>query len=146
MARRDRSELPSGDAALGIFFVGGALVLASLIALPIFYWALCRIDVPTNHMASMTRQTGQDIPNDAELAPDATYKGLQNDVLAEGRHFRSPWYWDWEVVPQVEIPQGKIGVRVRLYGEDPPGGNIIAWRDDEKGIVPGVLRPGRYPI
>jgi regulator of protease activity HflC (stomatin/prohibitin superfamily) len=146
MARRDRSELPSGDLTMGVFFMGGAIVLASLVALPLFYWGFCRIDVPTNHMAIMTRKTGQDIPNEAELAPDATYKGLQKDVLAEGRHFRNPWYWDWEVVPQIEIPQGKVGVRIRLYGDDPPGGNIIAWRDNEKGIVPGVLRPGRYPI
>jgi regulator of protease activity HflC (stomatin/prohibitin superfamily) len=146
MARRERFELPAGDATMGIFFMGGVLVLASMVALPIFYYGFCRITVPTGHMAVMTRKTGQDIPNDAELAPDATYKGLQKEVLAEGRHFRNPWSWDWEVVPQVEIPQGKVGVRIRLYGDDPLEGGVIAWKDNEKGIVPGVLQPARYPI
>jgi regulator of protease activity HflC (stomatin/prohibitin superfamily) len=97
-------------------------------------------------MAVMTRKTGKDLTNADEVAPDASYKGLQKEVLAEGRHFRNPWTWGWEVVPQIEIPQGKVGVRIRLYGDDPPGGEIIAWKENEKGIVPGVLRPGRYAL
>jgi regulator of protease activity HflC (stomatin/prohibitin superfamily) len=97
-------------------------------------------------MAVMTRKTGKDIPNDAELAPDATYKGLQKEVLAEGRHFRNPWTWDWEVVPQIDVPQGKYGVRIRLFGDDPAGGATIAWKPNEKGIAPDVLQPGRHAI
>lgn len=146
MARRERFDPRSAEPSAFVFFVGGALVLASIVAAPIFYWGFCRIDVPTGHMAVMTRKTGEEIANDQELAPDADHKGLQKEVLAEGRHFRNPWTWDWEVVPQIEIPQGKVGVRIRLYGDDPPGGEIIAWQENEKGIVPGVLRPGRYPI
>src|SRR5688500_3267405 len=147
MASRMRIEddQPSPGIPL-LFLVGGALVLASIVAAPIFYYGFCRINVPRGYMAVLTRKTGKDIPNDAELAPDATYKGLQREVLAEGRHFRNPWSWDWEVVPQIEIPQGKVGVRIRLHGDDPPGGEIIAWKENEKWIVPGVLMPSRYPI
>ena len=42
---------------------------------------------------------------------------VTQEVLAEGRHFRNPWNWDWRVVRQIEIPQGKVGVRIRLYGD-----------------------------
>jgi regulator of protease activity HflC (stomatin/prohibitin superfamily) len=149
MARRDLrdslSAATNGPAPF-VFFLGGAIVLAAVVGLPIFYYGFCQFNVPTGYMAVMTRKTGQDLPNDAELAPDATYKGLQKEVLAEGRHFRNPWVWDWEIVPQVEIPPGKFGVRIRLYGDDPPAGETIAWKENEKGIVPGVLRPGRHPI
>jgi regulator of protease activity HflC (stomatin/prohibitin superfamily) len=146
MARQETFGPSSAGAAPFIFYVGGAAVLAAIVALPIFYWGFCRIDVPTGHMAVMTRKTGLDLTNDDELAPTPNHKGLQKEVLAEGRHFRNPWSWDWEVVPQVEIPQGKIGVRIRLYGDDPPDGGIIAWKDNEKGIVPQILNTARYAI
>src|SRR5262245_58152331 len=148
MASRVRlDDQPGASPAVpGLFLLGGVLVLASIVAAPVFYYGFCQINVPTGYIAVLTRKTGKDIPNDAELAPDASYKGLQKDVLAEGRHFRDPWTWDWEVVPQIEVPQGKVGIRVRLYGDDPLGGATIAWKPNEKGIDPGVLPPGRYPI
>jgi len=133
--------------SLSLLFVIGAVAVAiSIVGVPLFYWTMCRFNVPTGYIAVLTHKTGKDLPNDAELAPDSSYKGLQKEVLAEGRHFRNPWNWDWEVVPQIEIPQGKIGVRVRMFGDDPPGNEVIAWKENEKGIVPEVLRPGRYPI
>jgi SPFH domain / Band 7 family len=146
MARRDTFDRMSGNSVPPVFYLGGAVVAATLLALPVFYWTLCRIDVPTGYMAVLTQKTGQEISNDDELAPSSKHKGLQKEVLAEGRHFRDPWNWDWEVVPQIEIPQGKIGVRVRLYGDDPPDSGIIAWQETEKGIVPQVLNPARYAI
>jgi regulator of protease activity HflC (stomatin/prohibitin superfamily) len=146
MASRMRIEDDQPSPAIPLLFLlGGALVLASIVGAPIFYYGFCRINVPQGYMAVMTRKTGRDIPNDAELAPDASYKGLQKEVLAEGRHFRNPWSWDWEVVPQINIPQGKVGVRIRLHGDDPPGGGVIAHSENEKGIIPDVLKPGRYP-
>ena len=146
-----RNASSPGDDSLGkaigpLFLLGAIAIAISIVGLPLFYWSMCRFNVPTGHIAVLTRKTGKDIPNDAELAPDSSYKGLQKEVLAEGRHFRNPWNWDWEVVPQIDIPQGKIGVRIRMYGDDPPGNEVIAWKETEKGIVPEVLRPGRYPI
>ena len=146
-----RNASATGDEGLSkaigpLFLLGAVAIAVSIVGVPLFYWSMCRFNVPTGHIAVLTHKTGKEIPNDAELAPDSSYKGLQKEVLAEGRHFRNPWNWDWEVVPQIEIPQGKIGVRVRMYGDDPPGNEVIAWKDNEKGIVPEVLRPGRYPI
>jgi regulator of protease activity HflC (stomatin/prohibitin superfamily) len=146
-----RNLSASSDDRLGrtiapVFLIGAIAVAISIVGVPFFYWTMCRFNVPTGYIAVLTRKTGKDIPNDAEMAPDSSYKGLQKEVLAEGRHFRNPWVWDWEVVPQIEIPQGKIGVRIRMFGDDPPGNEVIAWKETEKGIVPDVLRPGRYPL
>ena len=146
MPNRFRMEDASDRGVLTLFFIGGGLILAAILAAPVFYWGFCRIDVPTGSIAVLTRKTGKEVTNDDELAPGPEYKGLQKDVLSEGRHFRNPWSWDWEVVPQIEIPQGKVGVRVRLFGDDPPRSEIIAWNKNEKGIVPEVLGPGRYPL
>jgi regulator of protease activity HflC (stomatin/prohibitin superfamily) len=129
-----------------IIGVVAAVAVVAVLAIPLFIYTMCRIEVPAQHIAILIRKTGKDLPNDAEIAPSADYKGLQLEVLAEGRHFRNPWDWDWEVVPQVTIPQGKLGVRVRLHGDELPYGDLIAWKKNQKGIVPEVLRPGRHPL
>jgi regulator of protease activity HflC (stomatin/prohibitin superfamily) len=126
-------------AALLVFvlvLVAGAIVL----------YGAFRIEVPSRHMAVLVRKTGEDLTNDQEIAPSRDHKGLQNQVLAEGRHFRNPWHYRWQVVPQVEIPQDKLGVRIRLSGDELPYGQVIAWQEEQKGIVPQVLRPGRYAL
>ena len=102
--------------------------------------------MPNKHMAILTHKIGKDLEPGVVIAPSQEYKGVQKDVLTEGRYYYNPYAWDWQVVPQVEIPEGKLGVRIRMYGEDLAAGELIAWKENQKGIVPEVLRPGRYPI
>jgi hypothetical protein len=71
---------------------------------------------------------------------------LQKDILSEGRHFRDIYNWDWKIYPMVEIPEGKLGVRIRLHGDDLKDREFVALEESQKGIVPKVLMPGRYPI
>jgi regulator of protease activity HflC (stomatin/prohibitin superfamily) len=76
---------------------------------------------------------------------------VQVGVLTEGRHFYNPYYWDWEVKRQYVVPEGKLAVKVSLTGADLGYGEFLARVDADgnattKGIVPDVLRPGRYPI
>lgn len=117
-----------------------------VILTPFIVYTQCRIECPTKSMVILLKKTGKDITNDDELAPSEEHKGLQKEMLGEGRYFRNPFVWDWIVEPQIEIPTGKLGVRTRLYGDNLPEGYIIAWNENEKGIVPDVLVPGRYPI
>lgn len=125
---------------MGLFVVGPLLIL------PFFIYTECRIEVPNQHVAVLIRKVGKDLSNGEEIAPDVSYKGVQRELLREGRYFYNPYFWDWVVVPYVEIPRGKLGVRIRLYGDDLPPGGIIAWKENQKGIVPGVLNAGRYEI
>ena len=121
-----------------------AVLVLAVIALPLGLWFgyfMCRIEVPARHMAVLIKRTGEDIENHQEIAPGPKYKGVQPKVLAEGRHFYNPYSWDWVVVPQIEVPQGKLGVQIRLYGEDLGYGEVLARDDTFKGIVPEVLRP-----
>ena len=105
-----------------------------------------RIDVPSKHFAVLVRKTGQDITNDLEQAPGDKHKGVQHTLLSEGRYFYNPYYWDWNVYPMIEVTEGMMGVRVRLYGDDLPYGHFVATQENQKGIVAEVLRPGRYAI
>ncbi len=123
--------------------------IAGLLGLAAWAYLFCRIDVPSGHIAVLTMKTGDDITNDLEVVPTeqfGQFKGLQEKVLTEGRYFYNPWTWEWEVVPQVEVPENRLGVRIRLYGNELGYGNIIAAVETEKGIQTDVLRPGRYAI
>jgi len=105
-----------------------------------------RIDVPAMHFAVLTKKTGEDLENNEEIAPDDKHKGLQLEVLPEGRYFYNPYFWNWEVYPMIDIPREKMGVRIRLYGENLKARNFLATEEKYKGIVDKVLKPGRYAI
>ena len=109
-----------------------------------------RIDVETGQQAILIRKVGLDLEPGMELAPppkggSAWYKGVQAEgVLTEGRYFYNPLVWSWEYSKQFEVPNGKVGVRVALAGDDLPAGQILA-EPGQKGILRGVRMPGRYP-
>ncbi|MEZ6126419.1 MAG: SPFH domain-containing protein [Planctomycetaceae bacterium] len=110
-----------------------------------------RIDVGSGEIAILTHKVGLDIPNDQEVAPDLDHKGIQRDVLTEGRYFYNPYSWSWKVIKQTEIMSGEMGVLISLTGDDLGYGEYLARVDASgnattKGIMPGVLNPGRYPI
>lgn len=125
----------------GLFFVIGGYII----------YTQFRIDVPAKHFAVLTRKTGIDLTNDQEISPDATlkkavHKGLQREVLPEGRYFYNCYHWNWKIYPMVEIPADSMGVRIRLYGEDLPPGDFMSTSEKHKGIIQEVLKPGRYAI
>lgn len=132
--------------SMGPLVAAAALAAILMIALPFVVYLQCLIEVPSRHMAVLIQKVGTDIGNDDEISPSKQHKGVQQEVFTEGRYFLNPYVWDWVVVSQVEIPEGKLGVRIRLSGEDLPGGQLIAWEANQKGIVPEVLNPGRYAI
>lgn len=120
-------------------------VIAALLALPVWYWYWWRIEPGNGELAVLIRKTGDSLPADKILAEREGQKGIQSEVLGEGRYFRNPYVWDWEIHPLTDIPAGKLGVKVRLSGDKLPPGEIIA-RDNTKGIENDVLTPGKYRI
>ncbi len=145
---RDRGDRGPWGRALP-FGAGAAVVMAVAALIVVFAsYNACRIEVPTGFQAVLIHRTGTDLPAVAVIAPPAKNggfsKGIQPGVLTEGRYFYNPFYWDWEIYEQKEIPVGKIGVRISLAGEDLPPGEILA-KVGQKGILEEVLKPGRYP-
>ena len=144
-----RRNSQQNDGAIGGVKIFGAVVF--LIGLSWFTYSQFRIEVPSKHMAILIKKTGLNLANNDEIAPGPEYKGIQKNVLTEGRYFYNPYYWEWKVIPQIEIPEDKLGVMVSLTGEDLPYGEFLAELNENgepitKGIVGQVLKPGRYPI
>jgi len=146
MERRFGNTSSAGGFGL-LILLGAGLLIAVVVAAPVYLY-VGYIDISSGRMAVLTRKTGQDLKNGEEIAPDATYKGVQKDVLldGQGRPWRDPYHWDWEVVERIDIPRDKIGVAIRLFGDDLPYGEIIARDEDHKGIVEEVLQPGLQTI
>ena len=122
-----------------------AAVCVALCALPLWVWYGWRIEPANGQIAVLIKKTGRDLPPDAILAPGPEYKGVQEDVLPEGRYFRNPWTWEWRYADMVDIPAGRFGVLVRKFGKDLPEGEILA-RDGTRGILRDVLGTGKHRI
>ena len=136
--RKPTSRRPSG--------VGGVLLVLALLCLPLWFWYGWRIEPGPGEIAILMRKTGKDLPPDLILAPGPGYKGIQEEVLPEGRFFRNPYTWHWKYARAMDIPAGKFGVLVRKTGKNLPSGEIIARDDSYKGIVRDVLGTGRHRI
>ena len=136
----------TGTGLLAVMLLSGLAV-----ALTWMIYSSFRIDVGSGEIAILTHKTGKDLVNGHEIAPDETFKGVQKNVLTEGRYFYNPYSWSWEVVRQIEIVSGELGVMTSMTGEDLGYGEYLAQVDADgnattKGIMPGILNPGRYPI
>jgi regulator of protease activity HflC (stomatin/prohibitin superfamily) len=130
--------------ALGLTLgLAGAMFLALFGSA--YVWFFCRIEPPQGHIAILIRKTGTDLPSGQILAELPGQKGIQLDVLPEGRYFKNPYTWDWRIARIIDIPAGKLGVQVRLFGKELPSGDILA-QAGTKGILSDILRPGKYRI
>lgn len=131
--------------ASGAFWLLAVVLPVISLFLVVFLWFFCRIEVGAGEIAILVRKTGHDLPAGQILALDASQKGIQLEVLAEGRYFYNPYTWDWELGQITDIPAGRLGVKTRLYGNDLPPGRILAG-EGQKGILAEALRPGKYRV
>jgi hypothetical protein len=95
-------------------------------------------------MAVITAKTGARLPPGQILAKQGQ-KGILEDVLGEGRHFRNPIVYDREIIPVTVIRPGKIGIVTSKVGEALPEGEFLAGAK-QKGIWRKVLGPGKYRL
>ena len=105
-------------------------------------WMFCRLYVGPDQMAIVTAKMGDSLPPGRILAQKGQ-KGVQEKVLAEGRHFLNPLTYEYEIRPVIVIPAGKIGLVTAKVGEDLPQGDFLA-NPGQKGIWRQVLGPGKY--
>jgi len=123
-------------------------ILLAVVGLAFLYgvwlWLFCRFYVPPDHMAIITAKVGEPLPPGQILAKPGQ-KGVLEEPLGEGRHFRNPVLYDWSIVPVVDIPVGKVGVVTSKVGEELPPGEFLA-EPGQKGIWRKVLGPGKYRL
>jgi len=119
-----------------------SLVLVLLGAWLVWQWCFCRFYVPPDHMAVITAKTGEPLAP-AQILARKGQKGVQEDVLGEGRYFLNPVLYEYSIVPVLVIPTGKVGVVTSKVGEELPRGEFLA-EPGQKGIWRKVLGPGKY--
>ena len=144
---RAGSSAPKRPLLTSMILLGSAflMALAVLVGVAIFIWYGCRIELTGDEMAILIRKTGENLKPGEIIATHEGQKGIQREPLSAGRHFYNPYDWDWTMASVTEIPAGRLGVVIRLYGKDLPPGDIIA-PADYKGIAADILRPGKYRI
>ncbi|HMP89309.1 MAG TPA: SPFH domain-containing protein [Kiritimatiellia bacterium] len=118
------------------------IVLFSALAVFVWQWFFCRFYVEPNQMAVIINKTGDPLPPGQILA-DPGQKGVQANVLGEGRHFLDPIRHERKILPAIIIPPGKIGLVTSKIGEELPPGEFLA-EEHQKGIWRRVLGPGKY--
>ena len=121
------------------------LIVTALLASLVFIWFFCRIEPGAGEIAVLIRKTGENLASGEVIALDKKHKGIQLEVLSEGRYFKNPYTWSWKIRRILDVPAGKLGVTTRLYGDELPPGKIIA-EDNQRGIMQEILRPGKYRI
>lgn len=130
-----KNSLKLAAGALLLLFVGYGLI---------WQWGFCRFYVRPNQMAVIIAKGGKELPPGQILA-EKGQKGIQREVLGEGRHFLDPIMFEHKIVPITVIPPGKIGVVTSKIGEDLPVGEFLAG-PGQKGIWRTVLGPGKYRL
>jgi hypothetical protein len=84
-------------------------------------------------------------PPPGQLLAHAGEKGIQEEVLGEGRHFVLPVVNEVEYASAIEIGIDEVGIVKANVGKDLPPGKMLA-DDGEKGIRRRVLQPGRHRL
>jgi len=121
-------------------------VIILLVTTWIYVWCFCRIEPGNGQIAVLVRKSGKPLPPDEIIALEPNQKGVQLEVLGEGRYFLNPYTWDWKFFPITDVPAGKFAVLVRRYGKEQEHGSIIAANDQSRGVIPEVLGTGRHRI
>ncbi len=142
---------PGGDVygvmPAAVIRIAVVLVLLFGLTVSLWVWFDWRIEVDQGRYAILVAKTGEDLTNDQLLTPSPEFKGIEPEVLREGRHFRNPYSYDViGPLDAVVIPSGKVGVLVRRFGTPLPDGEIVARAATEKGIVADPLQPGRHYV
>ncbi|MFO0954533.1 MAG: SPFH domain-containing protein [Isosphaeraceae bacterium] len=126
--------------------------------LGVWQWMVCRIEVPPGYSLLLRYKgpwpfgaSGAAAAGDGELVKlDASGRpqrvGILEAMPGPGRHFYSPLEYERQVVPDVVIEPGKLGVVVSKVGKQLPAGTYLADEDGYRGIRRKVLTPGRYRI
>jgi SPFH domain / Band 7 family len=122
---------------------GGILLLCVLFFLH-FSWHTFFHYVEPGEMLVIISKTGTPLPAGQILATSGQ-KGIQEEVLGEGRHFVMPVSNETEIHPIIDIPPGKIGVVTARVGTDLPPGQVLA-AEGQKGIWRKILPPGRHRL
>lgn len=134
--------------------IGLIVVLTPIIGYVAYEWTVNRIYVEEGN-SLMLRYKGPLVFGSRKTAKPGYWAeegeiGVLAKLRGPGRHFYCPIWWEREIVPDVVIKPGQVGIVTCKLGGDLPGGDFLVDGDigttEFKGILRKVLHPGRYRI
>ena len=116
----------------------------------LWVWEVERVEVKADTFLVKIKLWGNDLPEGEIVAPDSSYKGIQRELLSEGRHFLNPILFTYERHAIVNVPAGQCAVLTRKAGKEidderRAAGDFFA-EAGERGIVREVLLPGKHRL
>ena len=135
-----------------VFTSIGVLILVALASLA-FVWTVNRVYVPEGYNLRL-RYKGPFFMTAKEAEPGSWAKedevGVRQKLRGPGRHFYCPIWWERELVPDVVIEPGEVGIVTCKLGKNLPEGEFLVDGDigatEFKGVLRKALGPGRYRI
>jgi len=139
--------------------VGAVLLTLAIVGYVGFWnWMVCRIDVPAGQslllrykgpfpfalVAPKVASDGSLVKIDGSGRP--TQVGILEAMPGPGRHFYSPFEYESELVPDIIIKPGEVGVVPGKTGESLPVGTYLVDQEGFRGVRRRVLTPGRYRL
>ena len=135
-----------------------AAALAAVLAVVCLYgfvrWTIDRVEVPEGQ-SLLLRYKGPLLLGGSERAKPGHWAeegqvGVLQNLRGPGRHFYSPIWWEREVVSDVLIRPGEVGVVTCKLGDPLPSGEFLVdgeiGQTRHKGVLRKCLGPGRYRI
>lgn len=113
----------------------------------VWKWMFCRIYVDPGETLVLTSKFGDPNANpDRDRVVEKGTKGVQKQVLGEGRHFYSPIEYSTDTnATVVEIKPDEVGIVRSMSGDNLPAGEVLA-KPGQKGVLQKPLTPGKYRL
>ncbi len=136
-----------------------AAVVVAVVAfayLGAWQWGICRVEVPPGYSIQLRYKGPFPFALRAVAqAPDGTLVrldpsgrpeqvGILEAMPGPGRHFYSPLEYQVELVPDIKIRPGKIGIVTAKVGRSRTDGSYLVDKEGDRGVWRRVLTPGIY--
>jgi regulator of protease activity HflC (stomatin/prohibitin superfamily) len=132
-----------------------ALYLVGYVGL--WQWNFCRYEVPPGYslklryrgpfpfaLGRLDKADGTLVKLNASGRPSQI--GILEDMPGPGRHFYNPLEFERELVPDVIVKPGQVGIVTSKMGKSRTGGSFLVDNEGERGVWRKVLTPGRYRL
>jgi hypothetical protein len=138
---------------LGLGILGIA-ALAALLFYVGFEWTVNRVYVDAGESLRLRYKGplvfGSRTPAKTGYWAEEGEIGVLAKLRGPGRHFYCPIWWQREIIADVVVRPGQVGIVTCKLGDNLPGGEFLVDGDigntKHKGILRKVLHPGRYRI
>src|ERR1700678_1626664 len=85
-----------------------SVLLLMVIGYEVTKWTVMRVYVGKDEALVVINKFGDPLPPDMVVVPvgENHYKGIEEEMRGPGRYFIDPFWYDYKIVPQIEIPAG----------------------------------------